>query len=590
MRRIPRRLSLLPLVVLLASPAHAGVQLAVDGVGDPLKSAVVSAAELSQYAKREVSDAQMRRLYERAPAQVKTALQPYGYYDATVTGDLQKVGKDWRVTLHVTPGEPIKVTAVDVQLDKAADALAPVRRAERAITRMKGKTLDHGAYDAARDALSAQLTANGFLDARLVTHRVEVTRANHSAAIKLAWQAGPRYRYGQVHFDGSQFNEGFLDRYVPFKSGDYFSQEQLLELQQALNGADYFAVVNVMPDVDKAKDGVVDVTVQLAPAKRTIYTGGPFIGTDTGFGVRGGMERRWVNRRGHKWKNELVVAQKLKTLSTLYSIPMPGDNQRSYNAGANFRDADTATSQSRTLELVGNETRQWHGWTRALGVHALSGTFTVGKRGNEPDNTPGIEHGRSTLVFGEAALTRKKADNPDFVGRGWSITLAARSTADKLLSDASFSQMTADAKWIRAFGAHNRNRLILRGSAGITWTNDFTALPPQLRFFAGGDRSVRGYGYQSIGPRNSDDRVIGGKNLLVASTEVEHYFTRNWGMAAFVDAGNAFSGTDYRPKIGAGLGLRWRSPVGMIRVDLGTPIHDDRAHGIQLHLVIGPDL
>jgi translocation and assembly module TamA len=590
MRRIPRRLSLLPLVVLLASPAHAGVQLAVDGVGDPLKSAVVSAAELSQYAKREVSDAQMRRLYERAPAQVKTALQPYGYYDATVTGDLQKVGKDWRVTLHVTPGEPIKVTAVDVQLDKAADALAPVRRAERAITRMKGKTLDHGAYDAARDALSAQLTANGFLDARLVTHRVEVTRANHSAAIKLAWQAGPRYRYGQVHFDGSQFNEGFLDRYVPFKSGDYFSQEQLLELQQALNGADYFAVVNVMPDVDKAKDGVVDVTVQLAPAKRTIYTGGPFIGTDTGFGVRGGMERRWVNRRGHKWKNELVVAQKLKTLSTLYSIPMPGDNQRSYNAGANFRDADTATSQSRTLELVGNETRQWHGWTRALGVHALSGTFTVGKRGNEPDNTPGIEHGRSTLVFGEAALTRKKADNPDFVGRGWSITLAARSTAGKLLSDASFSQMTADAKWIRAFGAHNRNRLILRGSAGITWTNDFAALPPQLRFFAGGDRSVRGYGYQSIGPRNSDDRVIGGKNLLVASTEVEHYFTRNWGMAAFVDAGNAFSGTDYRPKIGAGLGLRWRSPVGMIRVDLGTPIHDDRAHGIQLHLVIGPDL
>ena len=590
MRRIPRRLSLLPLVVLLASPAHAGVQLAVDGVGDPLKSAVVSAAELSQYAKREVSDAQMRRLYERAPAQVKTALQPYGYYDATVTGDLQKAGKDWRVTLHVTPGEPIKVTAVDVQLDKAADALAPVRRAERAITRMKGKTLDHGAYDAARDALSAQLTANGFLDARLVTHRVEVTRANHSAAIKLAWQAGPRYRYGQVHFDGSQFNEGFLDRYVPFKSGDYFSQEQLLELQQALNGADYFAVVNVMPDVDKAKDGVVDVTVQLAPAKRTIYTGGPFIGTDTGFGVRGGMERRWVNRRGHKWKNELVVAQKLKTLSTLYSIPLPGDNQRSYNVGANFRDANTATSQSRTLELVGNETRQWHGWIRSLGVHALSGTFTVGKRGSEPDNAPGIEHGRSTLVFGEAALTRKKADNPDFVRRGWLLSVAARSTAGNLLSDASFSQVIADAKWIRALGTRSRNRLILRGSAGMTWTNDFTALPPQLRFFAGGDRSVRGYGYQSIGPRNSTDRVIGGHNLLVASTEIEHYFTRNWGMAAFVDAGNAFSGTDYRPKLGAGLGLRWRSPVGMIRVDLGTPIHDDRAHGIQLHLVIGPDL
>jgi translocation and assembly module TamA len=345
----------------------------------------------------------------------------------------------------------------------------------------------------------------------------------------------------------------------------------------------------VLPDVDEAKNGVVDVSVQLAPAKRTIYTGGPFIGTDTGFGLRGGMERRWVNRRGHKWKNEVVVAQRLKTLSTLYSIPMPGDNQRSFNVGANFRDANTTTSQSRTLELVGNETRLWHGWTRTLGVHALSGTFTVGKHGNEPDNTPGIEHGHSTLVFGEASLSRKQVDNPTFARRGWSLTLSARSTAGTLLSDASFSQLTADAKWIRAFGAKQRNRLILRGSAGYTWSNDFIALPPQLRFFAGGDRSVRGYGYQSIGPRNSDDRVIGGTSLLVASSEVEHYFTRNWGMAAFVDAGNAFSGIDYRPKIGAGLGLRWLSPVGMIRVDLGTPIHDSPNHGIELHLVIGPD-
>ncbi|GAB2534100.1 autotransporter assembly complex protein TamA [Rhodanobacter koreensis] len=576
--------------LLLPLLAHAGVQLVVDGVDDPLKGAVTSGVELSQYATREVSDAQVRRLYERATDQVRSALEPYGYYDASISGDLQQVGKDWRVTLHVKPGEPVKVTSVDVQLDRTAAEIAPIRRAQRAIERLKDKPLNHGSYDAARDALSAQLTANGFLDARLITHRVEVTRATRSAAIKLAWQAGQRYRYGKVRFEGAQFNDGFLDRYVPFKSGDYFSQGQLLQLQQALNGADYFAVVNVLPDVDEAKAGVVDINVQLAPAKRTIYTGGPFIGTDTGFGLRGGIERRWVNRRGHKWKNELVLAQRLKTVSTLYSIPMPGDNQRSFNFGANYRDANTDTSQSRTLELVANETRLWHGWTRTLGVHALDGTFTVGKIGNEPDNAPGVEHGRSTEVFAEASLSRKQADNFDFVHQGWSVNLTARSTAGSLLSDASFSQLTADAKWIHAFGAHQRDRLILRGSAGHTWTDDFTALPPLLRFFAGGDRSVRGYGYQTIGPLNSEGRVIGGESLLVASTEVEHYFTRNWGMAAFVDAGNAFSGVDYRPKIGAGLGVRWRSPVGMVRVDLGTPINDSQAHGIELHLVIGPDL
>ncbi|MDE3211213.1 MAG: outer membrane protein assembly factor [Pseudomonadota bacterium] len=591
MRRPPRRLSplLLP-ALLLATPAHAAVRLTVDGVHDPLKAAVISGVELSQYAAREVTAAQASRLYESAPGQAQAALQPYGYYDASVSGEIRQVGKDWQVTLHVKPGPPVIVTRVELRLDPAAAAIAPIRRAERSLQRLQGKTLDDGSYEAARDALGSQLTANGFLDARLLTHRVEVTRAEHSAVIKLAWQAGPRYRYGKVHFEGSQFDQGLLDRYLPFRSGDYFSQDQLLQLQQALNGADYFAVVNVQPDVDHARAGVVDVNVQLQPAKRTIYTGGPFVGTDTGVGVRGGVERRWVNRRGHKWKNELVLAQRLKTLSTLYSIPLPGPHQRSYNFGANYRDVHTDTSQSRTLELVANESRQWHGWVRTLGLHALDGTFTVGRIGNEPDSTPGIEHGRSTEVFAEASLTRKHADDPTFVRDGWSLALAARSSAGPLLSDASFSQLTADAKWIHAFGGGRRNRLILRASAGMTWTNDFTALPPSLRFFAGGDRSVRGYGYESIGPTNGYGRVIGGKNLLVASSEVEHYFTRHWGVAAFVDAGNAFDGTYYQPKIGAGLGVRWLSPVGMIRVDLGTPIHNAQDHGVELHLVIGPDL
>jgi len=592
MRRPHRRLALFAVLPLLlfATLAQAGVQLVVRGVDEPLQQAVTASVGLSQYAHREVSEAQIRRLVAQAPVQAKAALEPYGYYAADVTAQLQAAGKDWKVTLDVRAGEPVKVATVDVQLDATALALPSIRRARNAIERMRGKQLDDATYDSARDALSAALTASGFLDAKLVTHRVEVNAAQRSAAIRLAWQVGQRYRYGAVHFEGSQFNDGFLDRYVPFKPGDWFDQGQLLQLQQALNGADYFAVVNVLPQFDEKADGRVDINVELAPAKRTIYTGGPFIGTDTGFGARAGMERRWVNRRGHKWKNELVVAQRLKTLSTLYSIPMPGDDQRSFNVGANFRDANTSTSQSRTLELVGNETRLWHGWTRTVGLHALSGTFTVGKRGDEPDSTPGIERGSSTLVFAEGSLSRKQADNYDFVHDGWSLNFAARSTAGGLLSSASFSQLTADAKWIHAFGAKRRNRLILRGNAGKTWTDDFAALPPQLRFFAGGDRSVRGYGYQSIGPKNSYGRVLGGVNLLVASAEVEHYFTRNWGIATFIDAGNAFDAIDYRPKLGTGVGVRWRSPVGMIRVDLGTPIHDSQRHGVVLHLVIGPDL
>jgi translocation and assembly module TamA len=275
-------------------------------------------------------------------------------------------------------------------------------------------------------------------------------------------------------------------------------------------------------------------------------------------------------------------------LSTQYTIPLPGENQRSLNFGATYRDSDTVTSQSRTLELIANESELWHDWVRTVGVHALTGTFDVGKTPDEPESTPGVEHGSSTLVYFEGSLARKKADNFDFVRHGWSVSIDAKSTVSDFLSSASFSQITVDGKWIRAFWRNNR--LILRGTIGHTWTDDFEALPPQLRFFAGGDQSIRGYPFQSIGPENSYSRVIGGHNLAIASATVEHYFTPRWGIATFVDAGNAFDGTSVQAKIGTGVGVRWRSPVGMIRLDVGTPINDAQRHGVELHLVIGPDL
>jgi translocation and assembly module TamA len=436
--------------------------------------------------------------------------------------------------------------------------------------------------------LNNALTADGYLDANLTVRRVEVNRGEHSAAIHLAWDVGRRYRYGEVRFEGSQFEPGFLQRYVPFKTGDYFDQSQLLALQQALNGADYFASVNVIPGADKTKTGVVDIQVQLMPARQRIYTSGLFVGTDTGFGIRGGVEYRWINRYGHKWKNDIVLAQRLKTLSSQYTIPLPGDHQRSLDFGATYRDADTITSQSRTLELIANESELWHQWVRTVGVHVLTGTFDVGKRPDEPERTPGVEHGSSTLVYAEGSLSRKQADNFDFVRRGWSLNFDVRSTAGDLLSTTRFSEIYASGKWIRAFW--RTNRLILRGDIGHVWTGNFDDLPPQLRFFAGGDQTIRGYPFQALGPQNTYGRVIGGNSMVVASATVEHYFTPRWGIATFIDAGNAFNGVAVHPKVGTGVGVRWRSPVGLIRVDVGTPINDAQRHGLELHLVIGPDL
>ena len=168
--------------------------------------------------------------------------------------------------------------------------------------------------------------------------------------------------------------------------------------------------------------------------------------------------------------------------------------------------------------------------------------------------------------------------------------MAARGAPGSLVSDTWFAQVRADGKWIHAFG--DNQRLIVRGTLGAEKTGNFDDLPPELRFFAGGDRSIRGYVYQEIGVVNSKGLVIGGEDLIVASTEYEYYFKPNWGIATFVDTGDAYTGFNtFKLRIGTGLGLRWRSPVGMVRADIGVPVNDPYGKtGVELHLVIGPDL
>jgi len=596
-----RRFSATCLWLLLATAGGtaqaARISAQIDGVDGLLKDAVAASVEINQYKGRDVSDAQARRLYERALAQAEKSLEAYGYFSVKVTGDLKQEGADYVAALHVVPGEPVRVATLDIRIDGDADGQKDVRKALAAFAPAKGQPLDQAAYEKSKAKLQAALFASGYLDAELITHQVEVTRSAGSAEIHLAWNAGQRYRLGPTAFEGAQFPDALLERYIPWHEGDFYTQEQLLGFQQRLIDADYFSIVQVQPDTEHAHDGVVPIKVMLAPAKRTIYTGGVFIGTDTGPGLRGGIQRRWINSRGHKMQLDALVATRLKTASAQYRIPLAGFDSHTLSFGANFRNENTDAAYSRTFGLAATDSKLWNGWTRTAGLKFLTGNFKVANI-----------YGDTTLLYPEVSLSRKKADDPMFVRDGWSLTTSARAGASGLLSDASFAQAGADAKWIRGLG--ERSRFIARGSLGATWTDNFDKLPPELRFFAGGDRSIRGYGFQTIGPplpdallpiaqaecadhpkRTCQDLIIGGRYLAVASAEYEYYFKPNWGIATFVDTGDAFTSfNSYRQKIGTGVGLRWRSPVGLVRVDLGFPVHDSQNHGVELHIVIGPDL
>lgn len=567
-------------LLLCTQISSAAITIEFDGIKDEFEAAARNNLELQQYAERALSPSQANRLFAKAEEEIRKALQPYGYYDARVEGDLQRGEKDgdYRAHFNVTLGEPVTVGDIKLEVKGSGGEMSAVRDAVKEFRPKRGDRLEHGVYESSKAHISTLLQTNGYFDSALERRRVEVTQSAKSADIDLAWNTGDRYRFGDIRFSDVQFPEAFLRKYIPWDQDAYYTTDDLLTLQQRLVDADYFSSVSVQPDLEHKQDGRVPVEALLIPAKRTVYKAGAYVSTDTGPGVRLGMERRWLNDRGHKLGGEIEYSQRFKEISTFYRIPRPGKRNRNYNFGAGYTEEETDSSRSRMARFAGSEVlEQWHGYTRTLGAQYLNGDFEIA---DERHNT--------SILYGDAMLTRKRANDLLFPSSGLSLLYGVRFAFEGVLSDTSFAQVRAEAKWIRPVA--KRSRAVLRAAVGAMTVNDFDALPPELRFFAGGDRSVRGFDYQEIGEQNANGGVIGGKYLTVASAEFEHYFLPNWGIAAFADVGDAYSSSP-NANVGAGLGLRWRSPVGIVRVDVAVPVVTDlEEDGVRFHIMVGPDL
>jgi translocation and assembly module TamA len=564
----------------LAPAAFAAVSVDIAGVEDEIREAVLASLSLTQYRDRDISPARMRYLFTQAEAEIERALQPFGFYDPRVSSELEEPGEgEYRASFRVNPGEPVVVTRVDVTVPAPAASTDLVQDALASFELERGARLDHGAYESGKERISMALRATGYLDADLTRHRIAVNTDTNTAEIDLAWDPGPRYRLGATSFSDSQFRPGFLEGYVPWEKGEFYTTDALLTLQQRLVQTQYFETVSVEPLLDERADGVVPVSVVVTPNERNLYTAGIYYSTDFGVGGRLGYERRWLNRRGHKLGVNLEYSQRLEEYSVNYVIPRPSVDDRRYTFGAAYRDEESESSRSQTLRVAAAESRSgWHGFTRTLGLQYLSGDFEVGG-----------DRGSSSMFYAEGTLGRKHYDDLAFPREGYSIDLGLRVAPSAFLSDTSLAQAWVHHKRLLRQGEHAR--VILRARLGAMTVDDFDELPPELRFFAGGDRSIRGFGYQEIGEVNERGEVIGGKYLATAGAEYEYYLPNreNWGAAIFTDFGDAFTHR-FENNISVGVGLRWRSPIGMVRVDVAKPVETRFDDDIGVHITIGPDL
>ncbi|KAF1695266.1 autotransporter assembly complex protein TamA [Pseudoxanthomonas koreensis] len=535
-------------------------------------------------------ESRLEFLLLNAEREARQALEPFGYYSPKITVDAPRDADDnIAVTVNVTPGEPVRVRESRVEILGPGGEDQYLARDLAGFRPTVGEAFDHATYDASRDGISRRLAERGYFDADFMSREVRVTRADHAADIDLVWDSGYRFDMGPTVFHQDYFLPGLLERLVTWEEGSYFHQGKLDRLRQSLVKLDYFSAIDIQPLTDQASDDLrVPIDVNLVLAKRTVYTAGLSYGSESGAGVRFGMERRYVNERGHKLATDLDWAQNRKNLLVQYRIPAFAWLDGWYTGAFSAYDEQTDYIDLRNVRLLASRSGEINErWIAAASLIALRERWSY-----DMDAATGQRlYTYSTLLSPEVTGTYTGVDTRLFPRHGLSLSLAMRGGAEGLGSDTNFVQGWASGSWFQGVGA--ADRLILRGEAGATWTSDLVAMPPSLRFFAGGDRSIRGYAWREVGPRTPppDNFALGGRYVLTGSVEYEHYFKAGpWGMAAFVDGGDAFDSPDeYKLHLGVGVGARWRSPIGGVRIDIAHGL-DDPDSSFQIYLSLGANL
>ena len=597
----------------------------VSGLDDELMAENVRVSlALNDAIGKDLSARRLNYLLREAEAETREALEPFGYYSPTIviqrsdrsvpegtddpstaanartaTADAdaggnadarQRGSRSLTVSIRIEPGKPVRVRGWNVGVEGDAGDERSVRAALDGFAPRQGEVLDHSLYETSKSKVSRTLAGHGYFDADFAAHRVEVTRADYAADIDLRWTSGARYALGEATFTQTPktiIRDELLQKLVGWTPGEAYDDAELERLRRSLVALDYFGLVEILPQPENAKDKVVPVQVNLTPAPRSIYTAGVNYGTRSGAGFSLGVERRYLNTRGHKALAQIDYANKRKTATVQYRVPAFAWLDGWYTASLQAADEQTDSLDTRRLEFVASRSGQFNDHLNLVAsMHVLRerwSYFTL--------NRPSLDYQYASFYFPSLRAEYIDVDNRLTPRRGAGGTLTLRGGKGGTDGDAAFAQLHASAQWFHGFDADSR--LIVRGEAGHTFTDELLALPPSLRYYAGGDRSVRGYGWREIGPRirNSvgDTYALGAQNVVTASIEYERYFKGPWGAAVFVDSGSAFDGKSPDMHTGVGIGLRWRSPVGPVRIDIARGLKSPDSP-FTLHLNIGADL
>lgn len=566
-------------LLFLISSAHAAdIEIRIEGISGELKKNVL--AHLARISNDEIMF--NRRGCSHVEDTIRIGLRAHGYYEPTVTLEPcpPSANGPKRLIATVIPNKPVIIGGTHIQL--RGEAQKDPDYLELLNTRpSNGTILNHGEYDSFRNTLSRIALRKGYFDGRFNKNELGVALEINKAFWDIDYDSGKRYQFGPVIFEGSQIREEYLLNLVPFRDGDKYDFRYLAELNRRLSATGWFNSAVVAPQFNSSMNTKkLPMKAVISPrTKHTIETG-LGMSTDTGPHISYKWRVPWVNSFGHSFSSRSEISQYEHSSGFFYKIPLLNSPLEQYyliRGNMDFTNLNDYEENTFALAI----SRLWErpeSWHRAINLRWEQSTFT---QGNVKDSTmllyPGITIGR---IRSRDGFMPSWGDTQRYM-IDYSNTLWG--------SHLNFMVFQSQNAWIRTYYEHHR--FVGRVHSGWIETGNFAAVPPHLRFFAGGDRSIRGYSQGSISPRDSQGKLQGASKLLTGSLEYQYNFSGRWWGAMFVDGGEAADSiSSARLNVGSGVGIRWRSPVGPIRFDLATPLGNHDSRGLQMHIAVGPEL
>jgi len=575
MKKFPQLLCSL-LTLFYSAQSYAEIEFDINGIGGDAETNVeIYLAGLDQ-----PKDAHDSDYLSEVKKSVQSALTVFGYYQSEVvvqaTGIAGESESDQVVEIEIIPGTQTVIKDSDIHLSGEGENFPALVSLKNNFKLNKDDVLLHANYEAAKSSLKSVARRYGYFDAKFLTSRVEVTSATNSAKVTLLFDTGPRYLFGDLIFESELPVHKYVSSLRHFDVGSEFDTTQLGEFNQDLSETGYFKSITILPDFNQKEGLLVPLNVVATMQPEDSFSAGLGYSTDDGLRGSFGWKHPWINDAGHSLEGTLAASLTKQEAALTYKIPLadPLYDYLSLQTGYQMLDQNDTD----TTLYVASINRHWRYsnlWRRTIFI-----------RYEHEKGIQGQQDFSTSLFIPGVSFSRTRARGGINTTWGDKIIASLEVSNEWWLSSDDLVKVYTQSKIIRTYKGHQFVGMV---ELGAIQTDSIYNVPSSMRFFTGGDQSIRGFDYESIAPEDSDGLLVGGKYLAVANIEYRFPITENWKLALFGDIGTATDDFSEELSSSAGGGIVWASPVGPIRLYVAKPI-TNKINSFAIHFMIGPEL